>query len=92
MLHGRDYGCPVDAAGSAASPGPVLDQQHVRLLFQEVLLCGVHDASGRHSHTDLHSEKRREGHREYAVSCQQRNAAFSSVSLVSMREALEERA
>lgn len=57
---GRGYGCRVDAACAAGAPASVMDQQHVRLLFQEVLLCGVHDAAGHCHHTDVHSEKRRQ--------------------------------
>lgn len=52
----------MDAACAAGAPATVMDQQHVRFLFQKVLLCGVHDAAGRYRHTDLHSEKRWQGH------------------------------
>ena len=48
-------------AAAAGRPGAVFDQQHVRLLFQEVFLRGLHDAAGRDRHPDLYPEKRRQG-------------------------------
>lgn len=51
------------ALGDAAAGAPThdVDQQHVRVLFQKVLLRGVDDAPGPGHHPSVHTEKRRQG-------------------------------
>lgn len=56
------------APAAARCAGPVLDQHHVRFLFQEMFLRGLHDAVGYDRHSHLYREKRRPGRGEHAVS------------------------
>lgn len=57
-------------SAAARRAGPVLDQLHVRLLFQKMLLRRLYDAVGHDRDPHLHPEKRWTGRREYAVSNQ----------------------
>lgn len=61
------YGCALDGTAAAAA-APDVDQQHVCVLFQEVLLRRLDDAPGRGGHPDVYSEKRRQRRRKHEVS------------------------
>lgn len=59
------------ALAAVRCAGPVLDQHHVRFLFQKNFLRGLYDAVGHDRYSHLYPEKRRTGRREYAVSNEQ---------------------
>ena len=44
-----------------------VEQQHVRLLLQEVLLRGVHDVPGPDVHPPVRAEERRQGRGKHEV-------------------------